>query len=89
MNAISPIRIALRHEGDNVNAYLAQTGTMEGAKLLGSLAVSMASLPGVFDAWQAFWQQASKAAIGALMPDVTVQGFDVREAPEHEKAGHA
>jgi hypothetical protein len=82
-------RLAMRHEGNFWNAYYALPGTMEGAILLGSIAMK-------------FVQDAErKAAFMHLMreavSDILEEQTGVRPtwpepegqtAPEHERSGH-
>lgn len=81
------IRLAIRREGEFVNAYLAQRSTMDGAKLLGSLAVDVAQHVVIFDAWKSLMSGVMEAAIQTLFK----QKPDMREepAPEHERSGRA
>jgi hypothetical protein len=85
----TPLRIAIREEGGSVNAYLAPTGSMQGAVLVSSLPANVARLPGVWPAWQEFWRTASAAIVRDVLPDAKVLDVQFTTAPEHEKAGHA
>jgi hypothetical protein len=84
----APFRLAYRKEGEFVNAYYAEPGTMEGAILLGSMRVSILdSTPGLFDDFQACMRKALEQACRNV-------GFDmgpwqVFHAPEHERTGDA
>lgn len=82
-------RLALRHEGDNWNAYYAQAHTMDRAIPLGSIRMSL-----VVD------NQPRKEAFMALMRDAVtdvikgVTGLQPtwggpQTAPEHERSGSA
>lgn len=83
-------RLALRHEGDWWNAYYAMTHTMDGAVLLGTIA--MAAVVG---------NEKNKKAFMALMQNVVSDILEKKcgvrpswpepphNAPEHEKAGHS
>jgi len=83
------IRLAIRQEGNMVNAYVAKADTMEGAFVIGSIALGVVQARrDLFDRFQ----QTMTAALQVLVEANTglkVEGFDVQAAPEHEKAGHA
>jgi hypothetical protein len=81
-------RIAIREEGNNVNAYLAQPNTMDNALHLGSLTVQCARIPGVFDGFVKLMQQAT-ARLSQDVLGEKVSSFQIQQAPEHEKAGKA
>ena len=85
--ADAPFRLAIRHEGKMVNAYLAKTETMEGATLLGSLVLSLASNPETFEQWKQFMKDAFAVAIKEAL-GATVTHMDEQPAPEHERSGH-
>jgi hypothetical protein len=83
------IRLALRHEGDWWNAYLAKADSMEGAKLIGSILIGAV-----------VGNRQRKRAFINLMQDVMADGaerltgvrpteFDEHSAPESERAGHS
>lgn len=81
------VRLAIRREGAFVNAYLAQEGTMDGAKLLGSLALDVAHHVVVFERWKALMNDILSSAVEAIFgqkPEMTE-----RTAPEHERSGSA
>ncbi len=87
MNGTPRLRLALRAEGNFWNAYVAQADTMEGALLIGSIAMT------------AVQNRRRKRAFMELMTDsvkhylstvgATVTGFEERPAPQHERAGRA
>lgn len=83
-----PFRLALRHEGRMWNAYLAERHTMDGATLIGSIA--MAVVVNSPRRKQAFQQMMTDA-----MSDMVEEFFGAKpemktqQAPEHEKAGHS
>jgi hypothetical protein len=80
-------RMALRHEGDFINAYYARLGTMENAVLLGSLRWTLAVDGTTFEAWKAVMTEAFRIAIKqALGIDVDMK---TQRAPEHERSGRA
>lgn len=82
-------RVAMRHEGPNINVYYAKTDTMEGAILLLSAPVNVASCPGVRDMMLDIGRQ----VLRELAKEV--HGLDITKwnepevAPEHERSGHA
>lgn len=84
-------RLAMRHEGDNWNAYYAMPGTMDGAVLLGS--IRMGCIVGRRERRDAFM-----ALMREVVGDILEDKLGVRPtwpkpsgepAPEHERAGHA
>ncbi len=84
------IRIAIRQEGNFINAYLAQPGSLEGGVLLGAISVGLCNADEKNETFQLF-KQAVEAGAAALLKQlgVSVVGMETREAAEHEKAGHA
>lgn len=82
------IRLALREEGSFWNAYMAQAGTMDGAKLIGSIAIgAVRKNPEIKATFMAVMQQVMADAI----EDVTgnpPEKWDVQAGPEAERAGH-
>lgn len=82
-------RLALRHEGPSWNAYYALPGTMDGAVLLGSIA--MRFVVGKDDRHRAF-MALMQEAVSDLIEEMTGQRPTWPEgphaAPEHERAGH-
>lgn len=82
------IRLALRHEGEFWNAYCANMGTMEGAFLIGSIAMGavMNNLP-------------RERAFVSMMSDIVAEGVEaitgvkpamvVRDAPPQDRSGNA
>lgn len=82
------VRIAFREEGEFWNAYIAQTGTMKGAFLLGSIAMGAARInPAVKQGFMDLMTTAFRDAAKGL--GIPVDGFEVRPGPQHEKAGKA
>lgn len=90
MNQVAQVgRLAMRHEGENWNAYYAMPGTMEGAIHLGSIRMgAVVSNP------------ARKEAFMLIMRDIVADiieentGFrptwgGPERAPEHERSGSA
>lgn len=83
------IRLALREEGAWWNAYLARYDTMDGVKLIGSIAIGAARRnPEVKAAFQSVMQQAVSDAIEDLTGKAPSE-WDVHSAPEAERAGHS
>jgi hypothetical protein len=83
------LRLALRHEGDFWNAYMAEPDTMEGAKLIGCILIGAVrkdeELKNVF---MAMMQQVMGQAIKDLTGEEP-KGWDIDAAPESERSGHA
>lgn len=81
-------RLAFRHEGNMWNAYYALPDTMDGALLLGSIAMA-----GVESAWR---KQAFMDLMRSFVQDIYLEkiGAEVdwkapETAPEHERSGHS
>jgi hypothetical protein len=89
MGTPASFRLAFRHEGEWVNCYFAQTTTMDGAILLGTLKHrALDAAPGSFEAWQEVMQ----LVLTGLMQNVAgvdVEHFIKEPAPAHERAGNA
>jgi hypothetical protein len=83
---MTPIRLAIRSEGEFVNAYHAETGTMKGALLLGSIRRTLLrQQPDLFDTWKSLM---SKAYSQMIEDALSVKPTMIEEpAPEHERAG--
>jgi hypothetical protein len=82
------IRLALREEGSFWNAYLAQAGTMDGAKLIGSIMIGAVKK-----------NREAKAAFMGVMQQILADAieevtgkppekWEIMDAPEAERAGH-
>lgn len=81
-------RIAIRHEGRWVRAYLAKSDTMDGALLMGSiLAVMCQEQPKTFEMFKALMEYVMSTVIKDVS-GLDVAEFITQKAPEHEKAGH-
>lgn len=82
------MRLAIRREGQFVNAYHAAHDTMDGAMLVGSLRVSI--LDAHPDIWED-WKKLMSRAYQAVIHDVTgvKPHMDETPAPEHERSGRA
>ena len=81
-------RLAIRDEGEWINAYYAMPGTMDGSILLASLRRTAADRPGVFDAFK----DLGRTIVGEILFEEIgarpAWGGEDR-APEHERAGKA
>ena len=85
----SAIRLALRQEGQWWNAYLALPDTMDGAERIGSIRMSIVTAqPELKQAFMALMGEAMNGMIRATF-GVEASGIEVRQAPEHERAGNA
>ncbi len=83
------IRLALREEGSFWNAYLAQSDSMDGAKLIGSIMIGAAKKnPEVKAAFQALMQQVLADAVEQVTGEPP-EKWDIGPAPEAERAGHS
>jgi hypothetical protein len=82
------MRLAIREEGEFVNAYHAAPNTMEGAMLVGSIRAAI--LRQHRDIWQD-WKNLMTRAYQVVIHDVTGIHAEMNEqaAPEHEKSGRA
>lgn len=84
----APFRLAMRVEGDWWNAYMAGTETMDGATLLASVRMTLVATPAERDAYLETIRAVFMKAAGDVL-GVELGAGEVREAPEHEKAGRA
>jgi hypothetical protein len=82
-----PIRLAIRHEGNSVNAYLAFRGTMKGATFIGSLAIGIASRSDFFERWKNLMSDALALAVEDISGEAPE--MSIKPAPEHERGGNA
>lgn len=83
------LRLALRIEGTQWNAYMAQTGTMNGAVLLGSIAANLAAeSPALKDAFIDLMVCAYSDMVLSVTGSRPV-GVEIRKAPEHKRSGRA
>ena len=83
------LRLALRHEGMWWNAYIAQADTMDGARLIGSIAFGVVErneqVKRTFmEAMRLALEDAIKNVLGTV-PDEWIE----EPAPESERSGHA
>jgi hypothetical protein len=81
-------RLAFRHEGSMWNAYYAEAESMDGAKLLGSIAINLVARPERKEAFMSLMRE--------VFADFIEEAIGVRpdwggpqRAPEHERSGHA
>jgi hypothetical protein len=84
----SPIRLALRTEGDWWVAYLAEATTMDGAREVGRILLGAASQGnGIRERWMSLMSDVMRIALEDM--GVTVASMDERPAPESERSGRA
>lgn len=81
------MRLAIRAEGDIVNAYMAQNGTMDGAIFLGSIHKGVAQNPVRWDSFKILMMGAAADLTESVLGTRVTFG-EVVTAPEHERAGH-
>lgn len=80
-------RLAFRKEGEFVNCYLADPGTMEGAQLLASISHRLCeSAPGTFDNFKRLMTKSFNSLTSQF---ADIERWDETPAPEHERAGHS
>lgn len=82
-------RLALRHQGENWNAYYALEGTMEGAVFLGSIRMGAVTTSpkrkqGFIDLMRDVVADILEEKLG-----VRPEWRDPERAPEHERSGRA
>jgi len=82
------VRLAIRKEGAWVRAYLASEGTMDGARELGAILVTIADQDeNIWTRWKLLMMDAVSAIIGRVFDQVPE--WTERPAPEHERSGRA
>jgi hypothetical protein len=82
------IRLALRREGAFWNAYVAMSGTMEGAFLIGSISLRAATAhPEIKDGFMQLMKQVLAVAAKDVVGEQQII-WEVTDAPEHERSGH-
>lgn len=81
-------RLAMRHEGGNVNVYYAKNDTMDGAIMLFSAPFGVAGLPGVRDKMLELGRHVMRELVKEAHGVDLTQWGDPQKAPEHERAGH-
>lgn len=80
-------RLAIRREGRWLNAYFAETETMEGALQLGSVLVSFVEgRDEFFDRWKDLMKDMFAVSIEHTT-GIAPSRMDEERAPEHERAG--
>lgn len=83
------LRLALREEGSMWNAYIAREDTMEGARLIGCIAMGAVRRD---DRIKEAFKQVMMGVVRNAVENVTgsvIEDWETREAPAHEKAGNA
>lgn len=82
------IRLALREEGPFWNAYLAPANTMDGAELIGSIAIgAVKKNPEVRDGFLKMVQLVLADAVKDVTGEPPI-AWDIHPAPEAERSGH-
>jgi hypothetical protein len=84
----SPVRIAIRDEGEWIRFYMAERHTMKDAVLVATLRRSVAQMPGVFDEFVRFGKALSKIVIEETFGPGTFVAATMEPAPEHERGLH-
>lgn len=83
------VRLAIRQEGQTVNAYVANSGSMDDAFIIGSIAAGLLRMqPELFEQFKALMTSAMIALV-EVGANGKVLSLTESPAPEHEKAGHA
>jgi hypothetical protein len=81
-------RLAVREEGNYINAYLASPESMDDAVHVASLRVTVArQYPEVFDPFVEFIKELARVMGEGVYGNVA--GIEIEEAPEHERSGRA
>lgn len=83
----SPVRIAMRVEGDQWVAYIAERHTMKNAIEIGRCPMQCVRYPEAKDAFIAYGQAFIKAWLAEQ--GIKTQRFETISAPEHERTGSA
>ena len=83
-----PVRLAFREEGNFWNCYLARASTMEGAKLVGSIAIGPVRANKEF---KRIFMSLMEQVLAATIEDMTglAPEWEEQSAPEGERSGHA
>jgi hypothetical protein len=82
-------RLAIREEGESINAYYAMPGTMEGAILLFSVSRAAAMRPSVKEKILALGKQIVEEILYEAIGERPTWPDGPEPAPEHERAGRA
>lgn len=86
---LGPVRLAIRAEGEWLNAYIAQTDTMEGAFLIGSIARSICDVrTDIFTEWKDVMTKVFEHGLSSVTGFRDIPMVE-RRAPEHERSGSA
>ena len=81
-------RLAMRHEGNFWNAYYAMPDTMDGALLLGSIAMRFVTNAERKYAFLNFMREAVSDLIEEETGARPIWPDEPHPAPEHERSGH-
>ncbi len=82
-------RLAMRHEGNFWNAYYAMPDTMDGAILLGSIAMRFVADTARRDRFMALMKEAVSDIITERTGQRPTWPEGPQSAPESERAGHS
>jgi hypothetical protein len=82
-------RLAMRHEGKFWNAYYALPNTMDGAILLGSIAMRFVANPDRKERFMAMMKEAVSDIIAERTGATPTWPDGPQPAPQHERAGHS
>ncbi len=82
-----PVRLAIRREGNSVNAYIADPKTMEDAIFVASLSVGIAGKSDFFERWKQLMSDILALAVEEIYGQEPE--MHTRPAPEHERGGNA
>ena len=86
---MNELRIAIRADGQSINAYFAMTGTMAEAVLIGSINRALCDQDEkLFDQFKALMTTCCQVLIEQIGGKKVLTVFE-QDASEHEKAGHA
>jgi len=82
-------RLAMRHEGENWNAYYAMPNTMDGAIPLGSIKMRFVQSQERRDAFMGLMKEAVSDLLQELTGSRPTWPDGAQPAPERERSGHA
>jgi hypothetical protein len=86
---IKPFRIAIRAEGEFVNAYFASPTSMENAQLVASIRRAVCDADeAVFDAFKDLVRKVVSSLTKRVLGAEPIR-MEEEAAPEHERAGHS
>lgn len=79
-------RVAVRHEGPDINIYAAHVKSMKDAVIIATVKRAVVDSPEGLEAVKTF----AKALAECITRDIglSYSRMDVEPAPEHEKSGH-